>query len=342
MIRKTRVALLAVVGFIVIAAFLWQAGFLSHRTPLEKVAVGSSVNPMNGLLYIAKEKGFDRARGLELDIKPYQTGRDTLRDLIAGRLDVALGAEFILIKEIYAGAAFNVRCLSVICSGEVDRLIACRDHGISRPEDLMGKTIGLAKNTQAEFFLGRFLTLNSIPLKEVTIVDVNPFDQPEALATGRVDAVLAWEPNAFNVLEKIGNNGIAWPAQGGQDFYWLLMSRKEIIKQKSAVLERMLDALNQAAKFFQERPAEAMAIISQWTKVSLDDLQKLALPKRYGLFLDQGLLLAMEDQAAWMIENRRTDQTMIPNFMDYLDPGPLLQVNPKAVQLALPGKVAGD
>ena len=46
---------------------------------------------MNGLLYIAKEKGFDRARGLELDIKPYQTGRDTLRDLIAGRLDVALG-----------------------------------------------------------------------------------------------------------------------------------------------------------------------------------------------------------------------------------------------------------
>jgi NitT/TauT family transport system substrate-binding protein len=85
-----------------------------------------------------------------------------------------------------------------------------------------------------------------------------------------------------------------------------------------------------------------MAIISQWTKVSPDDLQKLALPKRYRLFLDQGLLLAMEDQAAWMIENRRTDQTIIPNVMDYLDPGPLLKVNPKAVQLALPGKAAGE
>ena len=79
-----------------------------------------------------------------------------------------------------------------------------------------------------------------------------------------------------------------------------------------------------------------MAIISQWTKVSLDDLQKLALPKRYGLFLDQGLLLAMDDQAAWMIQNRLTDRTEIPDFMDYVDPGPLLQVNPKAVQLALP------
>ena len=77
MIRKTRLALLAAVGFIfVTAVFLWQAGFLSRRAPLEKITIGGSVHPMNGLLYIAKEKGFDRARGLELDIKPYQAGGD--------------------------------------------------------------------------------------------------------------------------------------------------------------------------------------------------------------------------------------------------------------------------
>ncbi len=37
MIRKTRLALLAAVGFIfVTAVFLWQAGFLSRRAPIGK------------------------------------------------------------------------------------------------------------------------------------------------------------------------------------------------------------------------------------------------------------------------------------------------------------------
>ena len=47
----------------------------------------------------------------------------------------------------------------------------------------------------------------------------------------------------------------------------------------------------------------------------------------------------MEDEAAWMIQNRLTDQVKIPNFLDYLDPGPLLKASPKAVRLVLPGKV---
>jgi NitT/TauT family transport system substrate-binding protein len=335
---KVKITILAsILLLVVIAGYLWQSGFLSRGAPPEKLTIGASVHVMNGLLYIAKHQGFDKAQGLEVAITPYQAGRDALWALRDGLVELAIGAEFVLIMEIFAESA-DLRCLSVICSGEVDMLIARRDRGISQPEDLHGKTIGLARKTQAEFFLGRFLTLHHIPLKEVTIVDVNPFDQAEALAAGKVDAVLAWEPNAIKVLKQVGNDAISWPAQGGQDFYFLLLSRKEIIKKKAAAMEKLLRALVQAANFFRERPSAAQAIIAESTKVSLTDLQTSPLPKKYELFLDQGLLLAMEDQASWMIHNRLTDQTKIPNFMDYLDPGPLLKVDPKAVRLALPGK----
>ena len=40
-------------------------------------------------------------------------------------------------------------------------------------------------------------------------------------------------------------------------------------------------------------------------------------PKRYPLFLDQSLLLAMEDEARWLIDNRLTDQTKVPDYLDY-------------------------
>jgi hypothetical protein len=58
----------------------------------------------------------------------------------------------------------------------------------------------------------------------------------------------------------------------------------------------------------------------------------------FELFLDQGLLLVMEDQARWMIQNRLTEQTKVPNYLDYIDPGPLLKADPKAVRLVIPGK----
>jgi NitT/TauT family transport system substrate-binding protein len=44
----------------------------------------------------------------------------------------------------------------------------------------------------------------------------------------------------------------------------------------------------------------------------------------------------MEDEARWMIQNRLTDKTQVPNYLDYLATEALGQVNPKAVRLVLP------
>jgi NitT/TauT family transport system substrate-binding protein len=100
---------------------------------------------------------------------------------------------------------------------------------------------------------------------------------------------------------------------------------------------KLMRALEQAADFLKQRPGEASAIISKWAKVSVSNLDRYTV--RYEVFLDQSLLLAMEDEASWMIKNRLTDQTKIPNFMDYLDPDPLIKVDPKAVRLVIPGKL---
>ena len=48
--------------------------------------------------------------------------------------------------------------------------------------DLKGKRIGVALQTIAEFYLGRFLALNGIGLPEVTLVDVKPAQFVDALA----------------------------------------------------------------------------------------------------------------------------------------------------------------
>jgi ABC-type nitrate/sulfonate/bicarbonate transport system substrate-binding protein len=155
MIRKTRLALLAAVGFIfVIAVFLWQAGFLSRRAPLEKVTVGSIAARISGPLYIAQSRGYFTAQGLEVTIRDNAGSPESISDLEAGRLDLACCGAFNLMKEALAGAG-NSRGLAILCNGQIMDLVARRDRGIDRLEDLRGKTVGLLRGTAAEYFLGR-------------------------------------------------------------------------------------------------------------------------------------------------------------------------------------------
>ena len=85
-----------------------------------------------------------------------------------------------------------------------------------------------------------------------------------------------------------------------------------------------------------KNPRKPRTIIARWLQVPLADLQAGKFPIRYELFLDQALLLAMEDEARWMIDNKLTEQTRLPDFLDYIYVEPLAKVDPKAVRLIIP------
>jgi ABC-type nitrate/sulfonate/bicarbonate transport system substrate-binding protein len=336
MVKKAPIILLASVVLlgVIIAAALWQTGFFSRSAPPEKITIGSSPGRLTGLFFISQEQGYFKAQGLDVTLKPCTSSVESMKALRAGQVDLACLGVFTLVEEVCAGAS-NLRCLAILANGQIMDVMARRDRGISRPADLRGKTIGVTLGLGTHFYLGRFLTLHQIPYKEVTIVDVKSSALGDALATGKVDAVVVWEPIILKILKKMGNAVVTWPSQEGQDIFWVMVGRQGYLKRNPAAVEKLLRALERAAKFVKEQPTEAKEIICRRANFPLEDWDRY--PLRYDVFLDQGLLLHMEDEAAWMIHNRITNLKEIPNFMDYLDPGPLLKVNPKAVRLALPG-----
>jgi ABC-type nitrate/sulfonate/bicarbonate transport system substrate-binding protein len=326
---------LAAALIILAGAYLWQAGMLSCYQVPEKITIGSNPGRYSGPVYVAQERGYFKAQGLDVTIKTNISSPESIKDLKAGRLDLACCGAFNLVQEALAGPS-KIRCLAILANGQIFNLIVRPDKGISRPEDLRGKTIGLPRRTAAEFFLGRFLAFNRIAFNEVNIMDINPSDLAGSLAAGKVDAVVAWEETAQNIKDKIGDQVVTWPCQEGQDIYWLLTSGEDYLKDKPEILEKVLRALEDAVNFIKHSPQEARGIISQRSKFSPSEWDSY--PLRYEVFLDQNLLLVLEDEAAWMIRNHFTDQTTIPNFMDYLAPGPLWKVDPRAMRLVMSGQ----
>ncbi len=53
--------------------------------------------------------------------------------------------------------------------------------------------------------------------------------------------------------------------------------------------------------------------------------------QQISLFLDQSLIISMNDEATWMITNKLTSAIVVPNFLNYVYLEALSEVKPDSV-----------
>jgi ABC-type nitrate/sulfonate/bicarbonate transport system substrate-binding protein len=306
-----------------------------HDGPVEKITVSTGTDAKSALLFIAQHYGYFSRHGLEVTLTIHPSGKIACQELRAGAIDIANAADFVVVESVFAGFK-SLRCFGGIAAADDILVIARKDRGIQTPGDLRGKRIAVPLGTVAEFFLNRFLTFHSLTLRDVKVVDSNPGGLEEALASGKVDSVIIWERYGVPIKKRLGDQVISWPGQGGQKYYWLLVGTEALAASRPQVLERLFRALEQAEKFLQSHPKEAIGIIAG--QINVDPAVVEAAWKRstYALSLDQALLITMEDEARWMIGNKLTDQNRVPNFLHYLNGELLTRVNPRTVGIVFP------
>ena len=262
----------------------------STSEPVEKLTIGVFKGVFSSLIYIAESQGYFPDNGLDLIIQDeYETGIAPMRDAIDGKVDIASGAEFVLVSVSFDNK--NLKAISTIDLADAIELVARKDHGITRPTDLRGKTIAIPKNTQAEFFLGRFLTFNGLSLDDVEIVGMNPSELVDAIVVGTIDAAMIWEPNIFKISKSLGNNLITFSGQSGQDFYFLIVTTDEVITARPEAIKRFLNALVEAENFVKKHPEKAKEIITVRLDVEEEYVESVWPKNDFTTSLPQSLIL---------------------------------------------------
>jgi NitT/TauT family transport system substrate-binding protein len=332
--RRTSIGLLVVV-ILVLAGVLGCSGRESPSAPkqAEKITLAVTPWPASAPLYIAYEQGYFRDEGLDVTLDSYISGHLGLAAVLSGKADLAAAADTPIARAVVDGEPLAV----VATVSEIDRairIIARKDKGISAPDDLKGRKIGLVAGTAAEFFLHIYLTSLYLNPQDVQIVNLATDQVVDALLSGEVDAVSTWSPHTLVLRDKLAGNALVLPDLSLYTMTWNIVATREFAKNNPQRIEKFMRAILRANRFIQEHTAEARAMMAQHIGTDSALYESEWQDYSFTAVLDQSLIFNLEDQARWMIRSEAGRARPGPNFMDFIDADRLKAVQPEAVRIA--------
>jgi NitT/TauT family transport system substrate-binding protein len=331
--RLTGFTLVTVVVVVMLAIVIgsFSCSRSDYSGKVESVSFGTVPTAATTLIYIAQDQGFFAANRLNVNIKDYDTGTATTGALLKGDLDIAWVAEFPFVKRTFAEEKISI--IAVVGRFNEQYFFGRKDRGINAVTDLKGKKIGIPRNTIAEFYLGRFLELNGMDIRDVSLVDVPPSKSMGAVTSGRVDGVIAWEPYSSRIRVQLADRALVLPVQSNQPGYGAITGRNDWISGHPEVVNRFLKSLARAEDYLTRNLAAAKAIVRK--RLNYDDVftETIWSENQFSLSLDQSLIAAMEDEARWMVKNNLTKERTIPDFAKYIYSDSLKAIKPEAVRI---------
>ena len=328
--KKTISVFIAVVTVVVASGIVISVGGCTcdeTSGPVEKITVAAAEYDTGALIYVAEDQGIFEENGLDVTIKGYASGKACADALIVGEADIATSADFVFVSNSFEHT--DLRVFGTVATAQVKELVARKDKGITTINDLIGKRIAVKEKSGAEFQLGVFLVLNGISQEDVEFVYLKPSEMLDAISNGDVDAVFVWDPYLYDIKEELGDNAISWP--GGQDFYFVLLTKEDWIENNPAAAERFMKSMVEAEDYIKDNPEGAKEFVKNRFDYEQDYIDYSWPNQEFAVTLEQAMLVTFEDQARWRINQGLTEATEVPNYLYYIYMDALEEVKPEAV-----------
>ena len=145
-------------------------------------------NALHAFLYVAIDKGYYEEEGLKVNIRFPSNANDAISLVAAGQADIGLYYQQDVIQA-RAGQNVPVKSIGAVVQGPLNIVLSLQEKNITKPEDLVGKTIGYAGTELSEALVRSIMEYAGADYSDVTMVDVG-FDLMSSMTTGNVDATI--------------------------------------------------------------------------------------------------------------------------------------------------------
>jgi ABC-type nitrate/sulfonate/bicarbonate transport system substrate-binding protein len=186
------------------------------------------------------------------------------------------------------------------------RIIAGKDSGIRKAQDLTGKTIAVNFGSSTHGALMLYLKKNGLDLSQVKIMNLNSSDMPEALATGQIDAVAGSEP--IPSIVEMGapeSYELATLSGLGNSYPLVLLVSAEVAANKPREVSALVRATAKAVRLMNDDPQRASEIIASATGATPQFELKVMQALEWRVRLDQEVRDSLEQARDFLFDIKK-------------------------------------
>ena len=144
-----------------------------------------------GPLYIARDKGFFKQNGVDVDLIVMEDPKERFPTLMADRIQMIASTVDTALLYLKKPTDFQY-VVAIDDSDGGDGIVALKD--IKTIADLKGRRVGVNEGSVSEFYLNVLLTKDGLQESDLQTVNMTAADAGSAFVARRVDAAVTWEP----------------------------------------------------------------------------------------------------------------------------------------------------
>ncbi len=266
-----RMAVLLIVGLLV----LGHTDSLPAQAPMKKLILAMAVTPPNLVHippYLAKDLGYFREEGLDVEIISFEGGVGSLRVLLAGQVDLTLTSGDPPIIARARGA--QVR-LIYSTSPRLEAVLTVQGD-IKELKDLKGRKIGIQEpNGFADILSRRALAKAGLKPADAQFISTSTAGRVPALVTGQVDTGVMHVEQAIRAIKRkssLHNVMNFWEAFPDALYNVVVTSEKKL-KEDPEAIAGFIKAVIKANRFMyrnKERTLDAAVEFTGYGREELD------------------------------------------------------------------------
>jgi NitT/TauT family transport system substrate-binding protein len=218
------------------------------------------------------EKGWFKQEGLDVNVMIGQGSGFTVQMVDAGKAQIGIADAPVPIEGRSKGA--KVKIVGIIFDKHPNAMFFWKDSGITKPQDLVGKTVAVPASDGHKVMWPAFAKLIGVNPADVKFVNIEPTAKPAALGTKKADVVFelyTGKPFMEKAVPPDKLGVLLWADYGFNAYAHSYIASDDFIKANPEALRKFLKVVYRAWDFTLNNIPESIDILSKYHPINRDD-----------------------------------------------------------------------